>query len=295
MSEATASEKDLETKDDTEEENEKDSQDSERAPAPSKEAPSGAAAYTRSGSGMRNIWTIMKREIAAYFNSPVAFILICVTLVGLGGYFFLFEGGVWQQDRASMSRLMAFMPWVLCVLTIPLFTMRSLSEEKRMGTIELLITLPVKDSEVILGKYFAALTMVSVQLLLLVAYPVVMFKFPWHMGAFDWNPFWSGILGMLLLSAAGVAVGIMFSSFTESQILSFFATAFTLTALFVVGLLVQHFKGMVGDVLAFFSLQTRYEPFARGLIDTRAVVYFVSIAVFCSLVAFRNLESRKWK
>lgn len=290
MSEATASEKDLDTKDD---ESETESKDSER-PAPAKPAPAGAA-YSRSGSGLRNIWTIMKREIAAYFNSPVAFILICVTLVGLGGYFFLAEGGVWQQDRASMSRLMAFMPWVLCILTVPLFTMRSLSEEKRMGTIELLITLPVKDSEVILGKYFAALTMVSVQLLLLCAYPIVMFKFPWHMGAFDWNPFWSGILGMLLLSAAGVAVGIMYSSFTESQILSFFSTAFTLTALYAAGLLVQQLKGAIGDILAFFSLQTRYEPFARGLIDTRAVVYFVSIAVFCSLVAFRNLESRKWK
>ena len=292
MSEATASEKELDTKDDDAPESK-----SESSPSPAKDAPGGAgtAAHVRQGSGLRNIWTIMKREIAAYFNSPVAFILICVTLVGLGGFFFLYEGGVWQADRASMSRLMAFMPWVLSVLTIPLFTMRSLSDEKRMGTIELLITLPVKDSEVILGKYFAALAMVSVQLLLLIAYPLVMFKFPWHMGAFDWNPFWSGMLGMFLLSAAGVAVGIMYSSFTESQILSFFATAFTLTALFVIGLLVQHFKGAVGDTLAFFSLQTRYEPFARGLIDTRAVVYFVSIAVFCSLVAFRNLESRKWK
>ena len=294
MTEATASEKDLDANEPHDDESDKETKDSERPVAPAKQAPA-AAAYTRSGSGVRNIWTIMKREIASYLNAPVAFILICVTLVGLGGYFFLFEGGVWQQDRASMSRLMGFMPWVLCILTIPLFTMRSLSEEKRMGTIEVLITLPVKDSEVILGKYFAALTMVSVQLLLLCAYPIAMFKFPWHMGAFDWNPFWSGILGMLLLSAAGVAVGIMYSSFTESQILSFFSTAFTLTALFVMGLLVQHFKGMIGDVLAFFSLQTRYEPFARGLIDTRAVVYFVSIAVFCSLVAFRNLESRKWK
>jgi ABC-2 type transport system permease protein len=287
MSEATLSDQsEPDMKDD-------DKNDSEPAKASGTAAPVGA--YVRSGSGAKNVWTIMKREVASYFNSPLAYILICVTLVGLGAYFFWYEGGVWQADRASMSRLMAFMPWVLCILTIPLFTMRSLAEEKRLGTMELLITMPVKDSEVILGKYFAALSIVGVQLLLLVAYPLVMFIFPFKMGALDWASFWVGMFGLLLLSAAGVAVGIMYSSFTDSQILAFFATSVTLTLTYVIGLLAQSTKGIAGDVIAFLSFQTRYEPFARGLIDTRAVVYFLSFAVVCTLVAFRNVEGRKWK
>lgn len=253
---------------------------------------SAAPATTSSWFG-HTVWTITKRELGSYFNAPLAYILICVTLVALGIYFFLFEGGVWQADRASVSRMMTFIPLVLSVLTVPLFTMRSLSEEKRMGTIELLITMPVKDSEVILGKYFAALLIVCVQIALLIAYPLVMFKV-FSMGAFDWGPFWAGMFGLFLLTSAGVAIGLMYSSMTESQILAFFATSVTLSALYAIGYVVQSIEGAAGDVIAFVSFQSRYEPMARGLIDSRAVVYFVSVAVLATLVSFRNLESRKW-
>lgn len=281
----------------------KDGPDSEETPESAKESPQKAAPAARrdapatidgrNGSALNNVWTIMKRELGSYFNTPLAYILICVTMIGLGLYVFLFNGGIWQTNRANLGLLMNFMPVVLCVLTIPLFTMRSLSEEKRMGTIEILITMPVKDSEVILGKYFAALAMVCVQLLLLIAYPLIMFV-AFHLGNFDWGPFWSGMLGLFLLSSAGVAVGLMYSSMTESQILSFFATMMTLSVLYVIGFMVTFFKGTFGDVLSFLSLETRFEPFSLGVIDTRAIVYFVSIAVFCTLVSFRNLESRKW-
>lgn len=272
--------------------------DEEKATSGSDPAPAApAVSFERSGSGTKNIMTIAKREFAAHLNSPVAYILICVTLVVIGGWFFLMEGNVWAVERASMARLMLAMPWFLCALTVPLFTMRSLSEEKRMGTIELLITMPVKDSEVIMGKYFAALGMVFTQLALLVAYPFVMFRYPWNMGAFDWGPFWAGIIGLALMAAAGVAIGLMYSSMTESQIVAFFATAVTLLALYELGPAVQAIsalKGKAADFIAFFSFQTRYESFARGLLDTRSILYFLSIAVFGSLVAFRNLESRKW-
>src|SRR5579863_1070922 len=103
----------------------------------------------------RNILTIALRELRAYFDSLVAYVVIGGSLLGLGVFFFFFQqGGFWQVDRASMSRMFEFMPWALSVLVIPLVTMRALAEEKRSGTIELLITLPVTDSDVILGKYF---------------------------------------------------------------------------------------------------------------------------------------------
>jgi ABC-2 type transport system permease protein len=284
---------------------EKDGPDSEDAPSPvtpksenrsakANTSSSGQGAVDgRSGNGFKNIWTIMLRELGSYFNTPLAYILICITLVGLGVHFFLISGGVWQANRASMALMMNFVPLVLCVVTLPLFTMRSLSEEKRMGTIEILITMPVKDSEVILGKFLSAFVMVGVQLGLLFLYPLIMF-YGFKLGNFDWGPFWTAMLGFMLLSAAGIAIGLMFSSFTESQILAFFGTSVTLSALYALGYMVTYLKGTLGDVLAFVSLQTRFEPFSLGIIDTRAIVYFLSIAVFCTLVSFRNLESRKW-
>jgi ABC-2 type transport system permease protein len=247
-------------------------------------------------SSPKMVWTITRRELAAYFQSPISYIVISASLIVLGLYFFFYKGGFWQVDRATMARMFEALPFALSALVIPLFTMRSLSDEKRVGTIELLITMPVKDSEVILGKYFAALTMVTVQLALVALYPIVMFKWPWHIGELDWNPFWVGMLGLFLLSAAGTAIGIMWSSFTESQILSYFATMLSLLALYAIGsvTIVEFLQGWPGEAISFISLQSRFDPFARGIIDTRAVIYFLSLATICLLVAFRSLESRKW-
>ena len=251
----------------------------------------------RSGGGLsgRNIFTIAMRELRAYFDSLVAYVVIGGSLLGLGIYFFLFQqGGFWQVDRASMSRMFEFMPWALAVLVIPLVTMRALAEEKRAGTIELLITLPVTDSDVILGKYFAALGMAVILLFATLAYPIAMFVWPWHLGSLDWGPVWAGYFGLFLFSAAGIAVGMLFSGLTESQIIAFFLTAGTLLFLTIIGTVVEFVHGAAGDVISFISFQSRYMPFSRGLIDTRAVVYFASIAVICLLIAFRSLESRKW-
>ncbi len=258
----------------------------------------GEGAVEARPSGMalrRNILTIAVRELRAYFDSLVAYVVIGGSLVGLGVFFFFFQqGGFWQVDRASMSRMFEFMPWALSVLVIPLVTMRALAEEKRSGTIELLITLPVTDADVILGKYFAALGMATILLFATLTYPIAMFVWPWHLGALDWGPVWAGYLGLFLFSGAGIAVGMLFSSITESQIIAFFMTAGTLLFLTIIGTLVETLHGPVGDAIAFVSFQSRYMSFARGLIDTRAIVYFLSVTILCLLVAFRSLESRKW-
>jgi len=287
-----------------EEEAEDEESDRETVPLEAKKKSGGSAAahapkaaVSESGGTdlVRNTWTIARRETHAYFDSLVAYVVIGGSTLGLGIYFFLMQsGGFWQVDRASMSRLFEFMPWALAVLVIPLITMRALAEEKRSGTLELLITMPVRDSEVILGKYFAALVMAAILLGTTLLYPIAMFMWPWHLGALDWGPVWTGYLGLLLFSAAGIAVGMLFSSITESQIIAFFLTAGTLLFLHIIGSVVESLQGVVGDVIAFVSFQTRFQPFERGLLDTRAVIYFLSISIICLLVAFRSLESRKW-
>jgi ABC-2 type transport system permease protein len=295
-------ERDDDEEEEDEDEDEEDGKSSGRKSEPDEEV-AAAAKKPRSelradhGTGStfsRNVYTIAKRELASYFNSALAYIVISLSLAGFGIHFFLYQGGIWQIERASMTRLFLFAPGVLCFLTIPLFTMRALSEEKRLGTMELLITLPVRDSEVILGKFIGAYGMLFFQVILLALYPVVMFIWPWHLGVFDWGPFWSAMIGMLLMSAAGTSIGLMMSGFTESQILSFFMTAVGLAVLYYIGDLVQYLPGWPGDVISFFSFQSRFEPFSRGVIDTRAVIYFLSVAILALLVSFRTLESRKW-
>ncbi len=241
-----------------------------------------------------NVLTIAKRELRSYFDSLVAYVVICGSLLALGLFFFLFQGGFWQVDRVMMVRMFEFLPWAFAIVVIPLVTMRALAEEKRAGTIELLITLPVTDVDVILGKYAAALAMIVILLATTIIYPIAMFIWPWHLGALDWGPVWAGYLGLLLYATAGTSVGMLFSSITESQIIAFFMTMFTLTFIQLLGHFVEYIPGVLGDAVSFLSFAARYSPFAHGLIDTRAVVYFLSVAVICLLVAFRSLESRKW-
>jgi ABC-2 type transport system permease protein len=227
-------------------------------------------------------------------------VVVAVSFALLGTWFFFYKGGFWQVDRATMARALDAIPAGLCGL-VPLFTMRLLSDEKRVGTIELLITMPVKDTEVILGKYLGALAIIAMQLVLFALYPLAMFKWPWHIGELDWNPFWVAMLGLFLFSAAATAIGLMWSSFTESQILSYFAAVITLAVLYSIGnvTLIEYFTTngawqWLGDGLSFLSLQSRFEPFLRGTIDTRAIIYFLSLAALALMVAFRSLESRKW-
>ena len=250
---------------------------------------------------MRNILIIARRDLRAQFNSPVAYVIIGGAMLLLGALFFMlprmgggfFVGSFWELDRATMEELFKFVPLVLSVFVIPAVTMRSLAAEKGSGTLELLITMPVRDSDVILGKYVAACTMTLILLALTLLYPIAMFWWPWHLGQLDWGPVWSGYMGCALFSFAAVALGMMFSSLTESDVIAFFLTTGALFAFYAVGWLTW-IPGGLGDVLGFVSFQTRYEGFARGLIDTRAVLYFLSVATVCLLVSFRSLESRKW-
>jgi ABC-2 type transport system permease protein len=295
-----AADRDEDDSDDDEEDEEEEESNGEGAlpGAKSFDATPAEKVVVHRPSSAKMVWTLAKREIGANLNSPITYIVIAASLVLFGLWFFFYKGGFWQIDRASMQRVFDTVPGGLCFLTIPLFTMRTLSDEKRVGTIELLITMPVKDSEVILGKFFGALAMVTLQIALIAAFPLVMFtRAPfWHLGELDWSPFWVGMLGLFLLSAAGTAIGVMWSSFTESQILSFFATMLTLIILYALGsvTIVEFLQGWPGDAISFISLQSRFEPFARGLIDSRAIIYFLSLTVLGLVVAFRSLESRKW-
>jgi ABC-2 type transport system permease protein len=244
---------------------------------------------------MSTTFTIAKREFRSSFDSPLAYVVICLGLVMLGFVFFMLNGGFWQADRATLTALFSQAPRGLSFLVVPVVTMRLLAEEKRTGTLEMLITLPVKDYEVILGKFLGAWGLVLVLIASTAVYPLFMFKFPWHLGALDGGPVLAGYIGLVLYSAAAVAIGLFISALTDSQVIAFFITFVILFALHFVGFAVDGIKSEgLRNVVSFISFDARLAPFARGMINTRDVIYFVSITVGCLMAAFRALERRKW-
>lgn len=243
---------------------------------------------------MSAMLTIAKREFRSYFDSPIAYVVMCLSFLGLGLMFFQFGGGFWEEDRASMGNLFLYVPPGLSMLVIPVVTMGLIAEEKRSGTLEMLITLPVKDSDVMLGKYVGALGLVLVLVMATLVYPLTMFWQPWSLGSLDWGPIQSAYLGLVLFSAAAVAIGLLVSSLTDSQAVAFFITFFVLLVLWYVGRSAEWMGGWLGESLRYISFETRMNGFMRGLVDTRDVVYFLSITVLCLVAAFRKLESRKW-
>ena len=238
--------------------------------------------------------TIAKREFRSYFDSPLAYVVICLSFLVLGAFFFLVGGGFWQIDRATVSRMFELAPLGLAFLVVPVITMRLIAEEKRSGTLEMLITLPVKDSDVILGKYLGALGMLMVLVLATAAYPLVMFWQPWNLGPLDSGPVLAGYLGLTLFCATAAAIGLLLSSLTESQSIAFFLTVFTLIVLWFTGSLARWVGGTFGNVLNFVAFDSRLSGFSRGLIDSRDVVFFLSVTITCLVVSFRALERRKW-
>jgi ABC-2 type transport system permease protein len=218
---------------------------------------------------------IAKREFRSYFDSPIAYIVICLSFFALGLMFFFLNGGFWQLDRASVSRLFESAPMGLSFLVVPVVTMRLIAEERRSGTL-------------------GALGLVLVLVLSTLAYPIIMFKWPWNLGPLDMGPVASGYLGMVLFSCAAVAVGLLISALTESQAVAFFITFFVLGALWLFGDLASKAGGTLAILLNYVSFQSRLSNFWRGLIDSRDVIFFLSVTALSLMVAFRALERRKW-
>jgi ABC-2 type transport system permease protein len=237
--------------------------------------------------------TIAKREFKSYFDSPLAYVVICLSLLMLGVAIFIWPGKFWQVDRATLALMFESIPAGLVLLVVPVVTMRLVAEEKRSGTLEMLITLPVKDSEVIIGKFLGALGLVLVLVFSTILYPILMFKF-WHLGVIDMGPVISGYLGLVFFSAAAVAIGLLISSLTDSQVIAFFVTFIVLAFLYFIDAMSEHVPNVLGTVFRTLSLREHYFQFERGLIDVRDIVFFLSCAALALALAFRSLESRKW-
>jgi ABC-2 type transport system permease protein len=236
---------------------------------------------------MRTTLVIWRREFTAYFNSPVAYFVITIFLALVGIMFFV---PFFAQDRVSMREFFGLAPF-LFVFFAPAITMRLIAEEKRTGTLEMLITLPVRDAEVVIGKFLAALTLLAVAVALTLPYAFTIAAF----GDLDFGPVIGGYVGLLLLGAAFLAVGLAASSFTENQIVAFVLALFVSMLLLMVDRFVIFLPQALGGVVEYLSFATHFRDAARGVIDTRDVVFFLSFALLGLFLAFRSLESRRWR
>ena len=231
--------------------------------------------------------TIAKREFGGYFKSPIAYIVLTVFL-GLTGFLF-FDRFVVAGD-ASMAAFFGSMPLILLFFG-PAMAMRLLAEERGSGTIELLLTMPVRDWEVVLGKYLAAVGLLAVGLALTLPFAITVGK----LGPLDTGPVIGGYLGTLFLGGTYLAIGLFASALTRNQIVAFIAGLAICFALFLMGQLIDAVPGSLGKILQYMSPQFHFAGVTRGVVELRNLVYYVSVIGVVLLLTVQVLESRKWR
>lgn len=237
---------------------------------------------------MKNTLTIAAREFKSYLASPMAYIITGIFLLGTG---YFFSTGTATYNETSLGGFLGNMFYVAVVLLmIAVLTMRLLAEEKKLGTIELLLTAPVRDSEIIFGKYLGSLAIIVVMLVLTFYFPIILYIF----GDPDFGPMASGYLGLFLISCAALAIGIFASSLTSNQIVAAIVSGGILLGLWFLGYAAPSLPKALGDVIGYFSLSTYLPSFINGVIDTRGIIYYVSITALFLFLAIRSLENSRW-
>ncbi len=253
---------------------------------------------------MRNIWTIARRELYAYFVSPIAWVLLTI---------FAFLSGVFAYDlsalfvRQSLESQMSGQSFpmnlneqiiaplfsniaVIGLFLIPLVTMRLFAEEKRQGTIELLVTSPVHDLEIVLGKWLSAVLMYGALLVVL----LVDISFVFAYGNPDWKPIATGFLGLLLFGACLLAIGTFVSTLTKNQIVAG-AICFAVSLLLWIASWSSFSSSPIAQFFYQLSIVSHLDSFSRGVIDTKDVIYYLSMIFFGLFLTSRALESLRWR
>ena len=233
-----------------------------------------------------NVLAVARRELGSYFASPVGYIIMAFVLF-INGIFFL---PTLSGQQASITSVVSWITTLLLFFA-PILSMRLLAEEQRSGTLELLMTAPVRDSEVAVGKYLAALGFLGVLLALTLVYPAVLYIF----GQPDRGQMIGGYLAMILFGAAAMAIGLFTSSLTQNQIVAAVVGIVTMLVLYFVDALAQSVSGPAAQVLTYLSAYSHLSQMTQGVIDTKDVIYFLSLIVGALFLTTRALEARRWR
>lgn len=251
---------------------------------------------------MKNAWIICRKELGSYFVSPIAYLLL--TIFGLiFGFFFWTQLGYFVTEGIQMSgqtfpmnvneqviRPLLSNVGIIGLFFIPMITMRLFAEEKRSGTIELLATSPVRDLEIIIGKWLAAVALYCCLLLFIALNFIFLFKY----GSPDWKPLAIGYLGLVLEAGAVLAIGTFISTLTKNQIIAAAATFGVALLLWVLDW-VSYEPSTWARVLSYLSVVNHFDSFGRGVLDLKDAVYYLSLMFVALFFTARSLESLRWR
>jgi ABC-2 type transport system permease protein len=253
-----------------------------------------------------NVWAIFRKELRSYFASPIAYVVLTIFAL-ISGYFFYSLLTFFSLNSMQASFNPALAPslnateWIVrpllrniavtMLLLMPAATMRLFSEEKKSGTIELLFSYPIRDWELLAGKWLAAValygSMLGVSLLDLAM-----------LGLFarlEWGPILTGYLGLLLLGMTFLGLGILASSLTENQIIAAVGAFGVLLLLWVIGWSSEAAGPTLGPILAHLSIINHYDSFSKGVIESKDVIYYLNVTLLCLFLTLRSLESKRWR
>ena len=239
---------------------------------------------------MKKIWIITKRELASFFDSLIAYIIIIVFL-GVSGYFtWLSPDNIFAQGSATLSWYFLIAQWTLFFF-IPAITMRVLAEENRSGTIEMLSSKAVTDWQIVLGKFWACWLIVAFAIVCTLPY----YLSASHLGHLDHAAVFGGYLGLLLASAAYIAIGMVASSLSNNQIVAFLVALFiSFFFHYIFGLTASAMTGTGAQVLDYLSFQSHIDSISRGVLDTKDILFFISITFLGLFAAQSILGKRNW-
>ena len=254
---------------------------------------------------MRTIWVICQKELRSYFASPIAYLLLTMFALIFGFFFWNAVGYFNLMSLESQMRGQSF-PMnineqvirpllsnvsVIGLFFIPMITMRLFAEEKRTGTIELLVTSPIRDIETILGKWLAAMMMY----LCMLAFTALNFAFLFRFGNPDWKPLAIGYLGLILQAGGLLAVGTFISTLTRNQIIAGAATFGACLLLWVFSWVAGYETATWAKVMSYMSVTDHFESFAKGVLDTKDAIFFLSLIFFGLFLTSRSMESLRWR
>jgi len=238
---------------------------------------------------IKPLYILFKKELMSYFNSPIAYIFIAIFLIVGNWLFFNF---FFLNAQASLRSYFSILPWIFLFLA-PSLTMRLWSEEKKSGTVEFLLTLPISNWQIVLAKFFSVLVFLIITLLLSLSLPITVAR----LGHLDLGPVVGGYLGAILLGGAYLALGLFISSLTKNQIIAFISSLVAAFVLFVIGadFITIGLPNGLALILKHLSLGSHFDNIARGVIDTKDLVYYFSFIFLFLWLNVKVIEGRKWQ
>ncbi len=246
---------------------------------------------------MRKTWAIIRRELIAYFSSPLAYVVMTAFLLMQGYIFYLIVSFLNNPQTPAMTPLRLFFGgtiffWLFLLFVVPVITMRLIAEERRSGTIEVLLTSPVNEAQVVAGKFMAAFVFYAALWLPTILYVVVLKR----NSAIDLGPVIAGYIGVFLLGFLFLSVGTFASTLSNNQLIAAIIAFAAMVALFSIGLVEQLLStSFLKGALAHMNLWTQMDDFAKGIVDSRHVIYQLSVGLLFLFLATKSLEVKKWR